>query len=1039
MGSRRMRLGLLALAVIGTTVAGRTLSAQAPGTVRGRIVEAGSGRGMSNVQIQVVGSIRGALSGINGEYVVSGVPSGRQTIRARMIAYSPSEQNVEVTAQGTATADFVLAPAAITLDEVVVTGVPGTSKRTLGNAITTIDAADVTQKVSNVNVTELLQAKAPGLSIMPGGGSPGTGSTIHLRGIGSLNASATPVIYIDGVRLQSGPQGSFWNSWRTQRPGEPSAGAGQEAIALDMLSPEDIESIEIIKGPAAATLYGADAASGVIQVITKRGRPGDQRLAWNAKAVYGKSSWAVDRVTNYTTCTPAIVASVLDDGVTKRFPGCQGKTATTILSRTPLDDPGALRNGTVDNYSINVRGGGQGYSYFATGDRDDEQGVMANSMNSRTGARANFAFFPNERLDFAVNVGYNKLHTQFPINDDGYGVIQGAVTWRPGYYVNTTDPTAKCPTEGFAGPGPACVYSWWNNHLRSNRMTIGTTVNYRPFAWLKNRLTVGLDQNDRITDKYVPPGSIYGGADGEADRGAPSTALYTVDYSATAASGIPRFHTLSSAFSVGAQYASSQYRNTVATGSGFASGTIDQVALAAATQSFTEFVDQKSLGLYGQEQIGWRDRLFLTGAVRVDNNSAFGSDINWLAYPKISASYILSEEPFFHRFAKLDQLKLRVAWGQAGNVPAPFAGQRSFTSGATIDDNGRRVPALLTGQYGNPDIKPERGVEVEGGLDASFLKNRLGAELTYYNKKTRDALMAVPVPPSTGFLGSVLQNLGEIKNTGFELALTATPVQRRVVNWESRLGVSTNHNELVSFGYDRTAIILSLYQPVQRHQPGYPLGGYWGNFPARDASGKLVVNTAGALVAEDSQRYIGPATPTREASFGNTLTFFGNLRLFGLLDYKGGHYLYNVKDQYRCWGGSFVTTWSTNAAQNIPGACWDVNDPSQSEEFKRMRQQDPSINNGLFIQKADFIKLRDVSLTYTLPSSWVHRTGTEQAAITFAVHNAAILWKPHYSGPDPEVNFTGVNDPGSYFSFIRVDSWTAPMTRRFTTSLQLSF
>src|SRR5262245_10825823 len=478
MHSAGLRLHLLTLGLV--AAASGVVQAQATGTVRGKIVEVGSGRPLANVQVAVVGTQRGALTSVNGDYVVTMVPAGRQTIRTRMIAYAPQDLAVDVTAQGSVTADFTLAQAAITLDEVVVTGVPGgATKRTLGNAITTIDATEVTQKVSNVNVTELLQAKAPGVTVLPGGGAPGTGSSIRIRGTGSLNASTAPVIYIDGVRLYSGAQGSFWNSWRTQRPGEPSAGAGQEAIALDMLNPEDIESIEVIKGPAAATLYGADAANGVIQVITKRGRPGEQRLQWNARLQTGSSGWAVDKVTNYTTCTPAVIASLLDDGVTRRFPGCQGKTPGTILDRTPLDDRGALRTGNVSDYSINVRGGGQGYSFFAETDRDDEEGVFANSMNSRTGARANFAFYPNDRLDFAVNVGYSKLHTQYPINDDGYGVIQGAVTWRPGYYINLTDPTAKCPTEGFAGPGPQCVYDWWSNHLRANRMTIGTTVNYR--------------------------------------------------------------------------------------------------------------------------------------------------------------------------------------------------------------------------------------------------------------------------------------------------------------------------------------------------------------------------------------------------------------------------------------------------------------------------------------------------------------------------------------------------------------------------------
>jgi hypothetical protein len=179
--------------------------------------------------------------------------------------------------------------------------------------------------------------------------------------------------------------------------------------------------------------------------------------------------------------------------------------------------------------------------------------------------------------------------------------------------------------------------------------------------------------------------------------------------------------------------------------------------------------------------------------------------------------------------------------------------------------------------------------------------------------------------------------------------------------------------------------------------------------------------------------------PTREASLGNTVTLARNLRFFALLDYKGGHYLYNVKDQYRCWGQPFASTWNRDPTANVPGSCWEVNDPSRAERTKEIRQQDPMVNNGLFIQRADFIKLRDVSVTYTLPVAWARHVGTDRAAFTLAAHNVAILWKPFYTGPDPEVNFTGVNDPGGQFAFVRVDSWTAPMTRRIVASMAVAF
>jgi TonB-linked SusC/RagA family outer membrane protein len=1008
------------------------------GSVIGRVTDRATGNGIAGALVSLTGTRFHASSDDGGQYRLRDVPPGTYGLVVRRIGYVPTERAVSVAADEATTEDFSLEPSATSLDQIVVTGVPGAvAKRTLGNAITTIDVADVTQKVTNTNVTELLQAKALGVSILPGGGSPGTGASIRIRGAGSLTAATAPVMYIDGVRIFTGAQGNFWNSWRSQRTGsdgriENAYGAGQDAMALDMLKPEDIESIEIIKGPAASTLYGAEAANGVIQIITKKGARGEQKLQWSTKAVAGTTEWAVDRPTNYTTCTPAITALRFGDG-TAQFPGCQGVAAGTILSSTSLDRPGALRSGDVRTVGLTVRGGGATHSFFAAADRDEEQGVFFNSMNQRTSARANFVLFPKDNLDLSVTVGYSHVHTQFPINDDGYGLIQSSMLYRPGFAVRTDVAGAE---EGFEGGNGPQRINLWDNHLRANRVTLGTTANYRPFAWLKNRLTIGVDQTSRLADKYLPPGSIWGGEKGQAERGAPQNSLYTFDYAGTINNTLSP--ALTSAFSLGAQYTANYYRNTVAKGSGFASGTVKEVFLAASTESYTEITDQKSLGMYVQEQVAWKERLYLTGAVRVDNNSVFGEDIKQLYYPKLSAAYVISEEPFFQRFGWMDQVKLRTAWGQAGNAPAPFAGQRSFTSAATINDAGERVPALRTNSIGNPKIKPERGSEIEIGADASMLRGRLGLEVTYYDKTTSDVLMATVVPASTGFVGNLTENLGKISNKGLELAVTVTPVQAAFITWDSRLGLSTNRNRLISFGDGRPFVPLALYAAVQRHEEGYPLGGYWGNFPKRDASGNLERDVNGALIA-DTAVYIGPSTPTREASLSNTFTIRGNLRVFTLLDYKGGHYLFNVKDQYRCFGQPLASPWNTDPTKNMPGQCWEVNDPGRSAESREVLQQDMSINNGYFIQKADFIKFRDVSISYSIPTEWTRRVGTERATFTLAGHNLGFLWKPHYTGPDPEVNFTGVNDPGGQFAYIRVDSWTAPMTRRITASIDVGF
>jgi TonB-linked SusC/RagA family outer membrane protein len=1006
----------LAAAVRGTpwavlvTASGQVavVPADAPqlGTVLGQVTDAAAKTGIAGATVALEGTRLSALTSDSGTYRIVNVPPGSYTVTVRRIGYARATQAVTVTADRATTADFALQAAANVLDQVVVTGVPSaTSKRTLGNSITTIDAADVAQKVVNTSVTELLQAKAPGVTVMRSSGTPGTGGTIRIRGVGSLTGAVSPVIYVDGVRIYSGVAGNFRNSWESPAPILTRSGGGQDAFSLDMLDPGDIESVEVIKGPAAATLYGAEAANGVIQIITKKGTRGAQKIEWTAKAQRGSTDWGLDRRENLTACTTARIADRLPNG-TPAYPGCQGKPAGTVLGLTSLDQAGALRTGDLHDYALSLRGGTPASSFFATAENDVEQGVFHTSQNTRSSTRTNLAFYPRDEVNFTVNFGYARTLTRFPQGDNASNLIESAWTFKPG--------AAAIPgqTDGFAYGSPEQL-AIYDNRLKSDRVTFGTTLNVNPWSWLQNRLTVGGDLNSSQANRYVSPGSLWSPNEGQMTQGAPKNNVFTIDYSGTVTTAVPRT-SLGSAFSVGLQYTNTQYRNTIAQGNGYPSGSTRDVSLAAVQTSWTEFSDVKSLGFYAQEQVDWKDRVYLTGALRVDNSSVFGDDIKQLFYPKLSASYVISEEPFF-TIGWIDQLKLRAAWGQAGNAPDPFAAVRSYTLTKDVDPvTNQVVSALRLNTKGNVNVKPERGNEIELGFDAGLLHSRAGLEVTYYHKTTKDALMLVPIPPSEGYVGNVFENLGEISNQGIEVALNATPLQNEQVVWDARLGVSTNKNELVRFGYQRGPITLGLTTPNQRHVEGFPLGGFWVHDPVKDAAGNYTAGTP---------RFVGSSNPTREASLANTITLRKSLRVFALMDYKAGFYVLNQTDWRRC----------------TAGVCGEVNDPNVSDERKRQLVLPLEVNDALYTQKGDFIKLRDVSLTYTLPRTWTRRVGTQQAAITLAGHNLGFLWKPDYKGLDPEVNFSGDNAPSGPWAFTRVDYWTMPMTRRFTAAVEVSF
>ena len=1034
-----------------TLVAPATLRAQPAGSpraaaptevgiVRGRVVEAGSLRPVTDAQITIVGTTIGTVSNAAGDFTLPRVPAGARSLLVRRIGYGARTQAVNVPAGGDVRVDVVLAQAAAQLDQVVVTGTAqATTRRTLGNAITQLDVADLTEKSTLANVSDLLQSKSPGVQLIPGSGTAGASADIRIRGTSSLSGSNRPIVFIDGVRMNDGGLGNF---------GPSGAGIGgtfsQGVSALDAINPNDIESIEVIKGPAAATLYGADAAGGVIQILTKKGARNQGGVRWQAKAEAGRRDWALGIPDNYTTCTQARIDARFTAGVfagQPQFAGCQGAAAGTVLRGNPLrDDPLALRAGDWRQYSASARGGGDRYSFYVSGDFNLDEGVFVNNARDRSSGRANFTYQPGDRLDFGVNTSYIRDRVSLPLSDDaGGGVIISATRGQPG---RTYTQGGTMNTRGWNINLPEVAHQY-DNRTETDRFITSGTVNYRPFTWMRHRFTAGLDYQSPLASIFYDPSSAFAQGDfpsGFFAQRTPQTRYLTFDYAGTLSNTLPAAFT--SEFTVGAQGIKNRTRTVTATATGLPSGDFRLIQAATTVVATSGFSGQASLGYYAQEQIGWNNRLFVTGAIRADDNSAFGARFDRVFYPKASVSYVLSEEPalgaLFERL-RFDNFKLRYAYGQAGRAPLPFAALRNYGSARVVTGGGSVVSGLVPGAPGNETLEAERGIESEVGFDASLLNSRVSIEATYYSKRTEDALVGVSNAPSTGFTGQRFINFGTIKNAGLELGIRTTPIQRRSVTWDAGVNFTTIDNKMVRLAVGGVDQIIPFNPyvpsafPAQIIKEGYPVASFWAVDVRRNADGSYVTTPSGAFVFDtvngQPSRHVGSALPTYEGGITNTVTLFRNLRLYALIDFKGGHYIFNQRERNR------------NQAANRNSALF--NDPSHPD-FPRTALDTAywgSNATAPWIQPADFVKLRDVSASYTLPEGVARRLRVQSATLVVAGNNLGFLGK-RYPGIDPEVNFFGqgtLNFIGNFASFIRTDSYTIPMTRRITTAVNLTF
>ncbi|MGQ0641764.1 MAG: SusC/RagA family TonB-linked outer membrane protein [Gemmatimonadaceae bacterium] len=1006
------------------------------GTISGTVIDAKSGLPLPDVTIAVDGSTSTARSGTRGEFRLVNVPGSTALIRAARIGYQAARVNARV---GDPAVRIEMTELAIKLDAVVVTGTAGeVQTRTLGNAVGRVEVTNTLAIAGPpTKLQDMLSVSVPGVRIMRASGGVGTGGTTRIRGSGSLSLSNEPLIYIDGVRSnnQAAVRSFGFN--------------GQESPSrVNDLNPEEIESIEVLKGPSAATIYGTEASNGVIQIITKRGRTGrvtieahaDGGAAWisNPKERY-PSNFYLRRGGDYRNS-----ADIREFNVQK--------------FRESRGFPDIFSTGKPWGGGGSISGGSDQLRYYFSGDYKRDEGAVEYNWQNKFSSRANLSYASNDaKFRADVSLGSIRARTR---GASANQPITTSILWACNF--PWCEPTGPDTTKtGWNGLGQGFQFYRPDDYLSSegfdivDRTTFSLQVNHRPLPWLRHRLTVGPDITNNKSSQLVFRDAtgynpFFAQSLGQKLSMALRSTFFTADYGANADWALtPNFVATTSA---GVQYYYKQFEQQVSTGNEFPVPGPGDVGSGARRDASESFQENKTFGVYGQEQFAWQNRLFLTAAVRADGNSAFGANFDAAYYPKFSASWVISEEPFLANSTILSQLKLRGAWGRAGLQPDVFSAIQTY--GAAVGSQG--LGGVTPRNFGNVDLKPEIGEETEIGFDAGLFDQRLGIEFTYYNKDIKDAIISAPLRPSRGFPGVQFLNIGKTRNRGIELALDASPFNMARWGLDLRGTIATNESEIVSLGGVPATFVGSSFIQQFNVEKFAPSGFFYRKVVSADIvpdtsctrSGGACVGAPtfilplarnvmceggtdlgrgnGSVVpcASAPRLYAGRPTPSWNGSLSGTLRLGSRTRVLALVDYVGGHHAVvgDVGAQH---------TFFRNSRTSIAG----------DNPVVQGYRSDPNGPGAAGLMDASFARLRTVSLTYDLPSGITKSLSATRGSITIAGENMMFLWRAQKDSygqdwVDPELLPNRATDITGNFGYTQ-ESW--PQLARFRTTVRFTF
>lgn len=854
-------------------------------------------------------------------------------------------------------------------EEVVITGASVlTSKKQLGNSISTVNAEEL-ESTGATQIDQALAGKISGALVQQNSGDPAGGISVRLRGTSTFLGQASPLYIVDGVIVNNdSPELIDIGGTATNR--------------LADLNPEDIARIEVVKGAAAAALYGSRANNGVVQIFTKRGSSGKPQVTYSSKVNIDhiRKTYDVNMAMNDQGQFLDNSGNVLDG---RRY------DFQDFIFRTAV--------GTDQYLSI---GGGSGETrYFISGSYKSNEGIVKATDFKRGTARLNLDQGLANWANMSVKLNYtNSRSNEVPNGglNSSYGALTGFI-FGPNTVDPRPDPVSGVYPHNTVLANPIEVIDTYDFDQEVNRVIGSATLTLTPRDGLSVDHTLGVDTYSQVATAFIPSGTSAPGLTSGFGRRSEREffqmnndlniryqRMLTADLeSTTLVGGTLQYEKTST---VGIQAEQFTLGSRVVTGG----ADFDQPG---------EFRTETVIyGIFGQQTLGYNDKYFLTGAGRFDASSVFGENDRWQFFPKVSGSWLVSEENFWQNSglrSAISSFKLRASLGTSGGQTAIGAFDR-FNLFNPSSINGRSA-LLPSTQRGALNVKPERQTELELGLDASFLNDRLALEFTWYNQKTEDLLLFRTTAPSTGYL-SQLGNFGSLDNKGVEVLLKAVPVNNSKLQWTSSVTFSANQNKIK--GIEGGIIIIPESFGQVAAINGEPLGVFYSDAFERDANGNIVYDSNGLPVEAAGDFIIGDPNPDWTGSFINELSVGKSWSFRAQFDVTYGNDVFNFTERLGSLGAfGTMKTYERELEGDLP----------------------PGYNARVFgifenwIEDGSFVKLRELSASYTLfPEAFGLRS------LKLSVVGRNLFSIDSYNGYDPETNVAGQRTAVRGFDFVQV-------------------